>query len=147
MICWRFQGVSPKISQCSIFHSHNCTGDGGVLTGRRPPSVSTDSDIFLHILGNIVRCFPEAQSDPFLAWQVRDALSTATFSEWTKFKKSNSQDTFHSASQCFQKAGSRDARYAKVNRLPPSEVETPLMSSSIRLSTWQHPNQAAYMPR
>jgi hypothetical protein len=65
-----------------------------------------------------MRYFPEAQSDPSIAWRVKDALAAAVFSEWSKFKLGTSQDMLCSASQYSRKAHGRDTRYAKVSHLP-----------------------------
>ena len=66
-----------------------------------------------------MRGLPEL--DRSAAWKVHEALTTATLCEWTKFTKNSSKDTFHSASQSSQKAGSRNAQYARVSELPPHE--------------------------
>ena len=85
--------------------------------GRQQLSETTHSEVFLHVVGNVMPYFPEAQSNPSMAWRVFDALKAATFNEWTGFKKRNSQDVFRSASRYPKKTGSRDARYARVSLL------------------------------
>jgi len=81
---------------------------------RRPLSVPTNSDIFLLAVAATIRHF---QADPSVAWRVHSALTTATFSEWTRFKQNNLKDTFYAASQYSRKAGARNAQYARVSHL------------------------------
>jgi len=105
-----------------LLFTYVATDSGGVLTGKQQLSVDTHSDIFLLVLGDVVRYFPETQVNPSVVWRVQDALTAATFIEWAKFKKSNSQDVFSSASRYSQKAGGRDSRYARVSHFPCSEA-------------------------
>lgn len=105
-------------------------GPGGVLTGKREASERTRSEVFLYILGNIIHHL-QVQSNPSAVWSLQDALSAATFTEWTKFKRRNSQDVFHPASQYSRAMGRRDARYARVRRQLPSEMNKLLTSSSM----------------
>ena len=78
----------------------------------RPLAVHTSSDIFLLIVEAISR---HLQANVSGAWSIYHALTTATFSEWTRFKRSNSNDTFYAASQYSRKAGARNAQYARVS--------------------------------
>jgi len=84
--------------------------------GRRPLVVSATLDIFALVLEGIIRWFPELQVNRFVAWRVQSALTAATFNEWARFTKGNLQDVFYSALQSSEKAGSRDAQYARVSR-------------------------------
>jgi len=81
--------------------------------------MSTTSDIFLLVVAAVMRHFPELRVDHPAAWRVHDALTTATFSEWKRFTRNGSKDTFYSTSQYSRKKGARDARYAVVSHLPP----------------------------
>jgi len=78
--------------------------------------MSTTSDIFALVLEGIMRCSPELQADRFVAWRVQSALAAATFTEWARFTKGNLRDVFHSASRFSEKAGARDAQYARVSQ-------------------------------
>jgi hypothetical protein len=83
---------------------------------RRPQSVHIDSDIFLYAVAAISRHL-NFQADSSVAWRVYHALTTAKFSEWTRFKRGGLKDIFYAASQYSWKAGTRNAQYAKVSRL------------------------------
>jgi hypothetical protein len=75
-------------SHHSSIHSHNHTDNGCILMSQQPLLAPTDSDIFLFVLEGVVRKFPQLQLDwDAMVWRVRDALTTATFSEWTRFTK------------------------------------------------------------
>ena len=89
--------MSRNCPRCTLVHSHTNTGNGGILVGRRQLSEATYSQMFQHLVGDIVWNSPQAQSDPSVAWQVVDALKATAFSEWVGFKKNDSQ-MFHSAS-------------------------------------------------
>ena len=106
--------MSRNCPCCALVHSHTNTGNGGILVGRRQLSEATYFQMFQRLVGGIVWNFPQAQSDPSVAWQVVDALKAAAFSEWAGFKKNNSQ-MFRSASRYPQKKGSRDSRYASIS--------------------------------
>ena len=54
-------------------------------------------------------------------------MAAAVFSEWTRFKKHDSAETFLPASQHSQKKGGRNAQYARVSCLPSPRVEGLLM--------------------
>ena len=95
---------------------------------RRPLAVDDTSDIFLFTLGGIMRSVPGLRADPSVTWRVQDALAAVTFSEWGRFTKRNSQDTFHSASQCSQKAGARNGQYARVSPFLRSEAKLSLIA-------------------
>ena len=117
--------------------SHNHTDNGCVLMARRPLLAPTTSDIFPLVLEGVVRKFPQLQVDwHVMAWRVWDALAAATFSEWTRFTKSNSQDVFRSASQCSQKTGARNAQYARVKSL--SLVQSQAISHHYSVRGFRH---------
>ena len=82
---------------------------------RQSLAVDPTSDIFLLVLGYLLGWFPGYQTNPSIAWRVQDALTAATFSEWARFTKPNSQDIFCSASRTSRKAGARNAQYARVS--------------------------------
>jgi hypothetical protein len=110
------------------------TDNGYVLMVRRPLSVPATSQIFLLVLEDIMRYFPEPRADLSVVWRVRDALAAAKFSEWTRFTKGNSQDTFYSSSRYSRKAGARDSRYARVSRFPRQKPNCQSLLISTRLS-------------
>ena len=85
---------------------------------RQPLAADPTSEIFLLVLGDLLRWFPEYQTNPSIAWRVQEALTAATFGEWARFTKPGLQDIFCSASRSSRKAGARNAQYAKVG-LPP----------------------------
>ena len=122
--------------------------DRCVLMGQQPLSVDPTSDIFLLVLGGVMRYFPELQVDPYVAWKVQGALTAATFNEWTRFKKNNLQDIFYSTSQSSEKVGARDAQFARVSWLPPvrSWHHHSTFSFSTRHSTPPCSNQWANTP-
>ena len=93
---------------------------------RQPLAVDATSEILLLVLGELMRWFPELQLNPSVAWRMQDALTAATFSEWARFTKPDSQDTFCSASRSSQKAGARNAEYARVS-LPPARNQSSLI--------------------
>lgn len=105
-------------SHGGFIHLRDDPDNGYVLTTQQPLALSSTSDIFLLVLQGIMRHLPGL--DRLATWRVHNALTTATFSEWTRFTKNNSQDTFHSASQSSRKAGARNAQYARVSKLPPA---------------------------
>jgi len=134
---WRSREVSLKAPSCRIY-SNDCADSGGTLWGHQKLPETTH---FFLIFGHLLRYFPHAKSDHSVAWRLQDALNAATFSEWSKFKKRDSQDAFHPASQCPQKSGRRDARYVKVSRFRSSPARAALISFSTRLSTHPSLNQ------
>ena len=111
----KFEIPGCELDRCygGFVRLYNCADNGCVLTAPQPLVISTTSDIFLLVLQGTMRQLPEF--DPLAAWRVHDALIHATFTEWTKFTRNDSQDTFCSASRSSQMAGARNAQYARVS--------------------------------
>lgn len=98
----------------TFIHSQNGIDNGYTLMAKRPLSACITSEIFLLAVAAISR---HLHADTSAVWRIYYALTTATFSEWSRFKRSNLKDMFYAASQYSRKVGARNAQYAKVSHL------------------------------